>query len=418
MPKKNQVPYFHAVRRPNGEVDYYWKPTRKLRQLGYANHKLPDGYRAAIDAAIVRNEAVAAAMGRVAGVVLQSSPATAARSVRAALREYEASKAFTGLAPASQSNYRLYLREIDSWCTLPSGESILIAELDRQMILDLRDVLNEDPRHHRRTMMFRVLGVFLQFCEDKGWIKAHPGRNIRAQGAPARKQRLLREDLQLLVDAAIALELPDIVAGVPLGFFTMQREADLLAATGFKLQALTDISAEARRVLAGSDGRVLGLVLEQEKTDTPVAIPLIGESRAAIEAVFAGARGQGVVGTHLIPDPVQPGACRQWRFQTDFRAVVDHVVAELEQQPQPGQVLARIRKIQYRDLRRSGMCWMRDLGVPVPLIAAISGHSIQETQKILDTYMPRDTRAAAEGMAMAVTRQAERDAANEKEGQG
>ena len=56
----------------------------------------------------------------------------------------------------------------------------------------------------------------------------------------------------------------------------------------------------------------------------------------------------------------------------------------------------------------------------MPLIASISGHSIEETQKILDTYMPRDTRAAAEGMAIAVARQTARDAeaAIEQEKQG
>jgi integrase len=71
--------------------------------------------------------------------------------------------------------------------------------------------------------------------------------------------------------------------------------------------------------------------------------------------------------------------------------------------------------LQFRDLRRSGMCWLRELRVPVAMIASISGHSIDETQKILDTYMPRDTRSAAEGMAIAVTRQAARDLADAAE---
>jgi hypothetical protein len=61
------------------------------------------------------------------------------------------------------------------------------------------------------------------------------------------------------------------------------------------------------------------------------------------------------------------------------------------------------------------MCWLRELRVPIPMIASISGHSIKETTDILDTYMPRDTRSAAEGMAIAVTRQAARDAADAAE---
>ena len=65
-----------------------------------------------------------------------------------------------------------------------------------------------------------------------------------------------------------------------------------------------------------------------------------------------------------------------------------------------------IRSTQFRDLRRTGMCYFAELGVPIQWIASISGHSIDYTQKILDTYIPSNTRFAVMGVAEAITRAA------------
>jgi integrase len=45
---------------------------------------------------------------------------------------------------------------------------------------------------------------------------------------------------------------------------------------------------------------------------------------------------------------------------------------------------------QARDLRRTAMIRMAEAGATTPQIASVSGHSIESTQKILDTYLPRN----------------------------
>jgi integrase len=45
---------------------------------------------------------------------------------------------------------------------------------------------------------------------------------------------------------------------------------------------------------------------------------------------------------------------------------------------------------QARDLRRTAMIRMAEAGATLPQIASVSGHSIESTQKILDTYLPRN----------------------------
>jgi hypothetical protein len=81
---------------------------------------------------------------------------------------------------------------------------------------------------------------------------------------------------------------------------------------------------------------------------------------------------------------------------------------EKAEQQGNGWLVDQLAGLQYRDLRRSGMCWMRDLGVQAAHIATQSGHKIGYTQAILDTYMPGDQRATAAGMAHALRARAER----------
>jgi integrase len=58
---------------------------------------------------------------------------------------------------------------------------------------------------------------------------------------------------------------------------------------------------------------------------------------------------------------------------------------------------------QARDLRRTAMLRMAEAGATVPQIASVSGHSIESTTRILETYLPRN-RVLAE---IAITRLAE-----------
>jgi integrase len=54
--------------------------------------------------------------------------------------------------------------------------------------------------------------------------------------------------------------------------------------------------------------------------------------------------------------------------------------------------------LQRRDLRRTGMVQLAIAGATSPQIAALSGHSIEQAQKILDTYLPRRGEVALGGI--------------------
>ena len=55
---------------------------------------------------------------------------------------------------------------------------------------------------------------------------------------------------------------------------------------------------------------------------------------------------------------------------------------------------AGLDHLQARDLRRTAVVNLARAGATVPEIAAITGHSIDRTQSILEVYLPRDTHMA------------------------
>jgi hypothetical protein len=416
----NQIPFLHPSKRTPGAV-YHWKPSARLRAGGWQNLRLGTDWNAAIAAAIARNSEVAAwQAGGAAAPIARAAPRRwrwrdlVARYTAEHKGEWEPNPAWLRLKPKSRAEYRSCIKALTVWA---EGGELRLDMLDRTMVMDLKEALANDPRRHRMAALFRILNILLGFAFNKGMMPVMVGGNLQIAKPGPRTRRVRRDLLAPLLASADALGFGHVRLGILLGFYTMQREGDLLAATGFQIRPVEDLSALARKALAGPDGKVRGLWLQQEKTGAWVAVSLAPAARIEVEAILAARRAAGGACTHLITCRGEDRPCPEWRFQRDFRAVVSHATeqATLRQDHALAAIYAgdpgrRRDALQFRDLRRSGMCWLRELGVSVGMIASISGHSIQETQKILDTYMPADTHAAAEGMALGVHRQAERDA--------
>jgi hypothetical protein len=422
MPRTNQIPYLAPSRRTPGAT-YHWKPSPRLRRLGWTNLRLGEDWDAACLRAMSHNKDVEQWLAANAAGVAPNKPPKILRW-RDLVADYKASDAWADLKPRSKREYDSRLRILDHWAL---GGMLRLSDLDRPMIIGFRNTLARDPRRPRTAAILRVLSIVVGHGVNRGWLALGLAARMNIPTPAKRRHRIVVDQLPWLLDAADALGLPHVRLGCVLGFFTMQREGDLLATTAFRFREVDDISGEARRALAGADGKVLGLFLEQEKTEELVGVPLIPRARDAVEAAIAASRAAGSTLTQLLVKNGRP--CHQKTFQRDFARVRAHALGAaqgaLQRQTAAGAgertlrdleaLCAALTGLQFRDLRRSGMCWLRELRVPVAMIASISGHSIDETQKILDTYMPRDTRSAAEGMAIAVTRQAARDLADAAE---
>lgn len=409
MPKKkptNRIAGLTPNPLTGGRTMWHWKPSPRLRRHGFTNRKLGEDYESAVLAAIACNKEVEEWERGLAAIAPGKEVQRRPHSWDDAVTLYRRHPSFTGRTPKTQRQYTSALNQMRPWAL--DGRMVL-REIDREMVLDFRNILVEGNRPYRTASLLAVLSLFLQWAEDQKIIARSPATKLKIPAAPKRRHRIRIEDVPLLEEAARAEELDYVGLAFVFGFFAMQREGDLLAATRFHLGPVSDMSPQARRVLAGKDGKVMGYALTQQKTQQPVLVPLHPRARLAIETAIAARAGASAGRSHVLVKPSSPGAVNQRVFQRDVDRVVRRAAKDAIARGDDV-VGARFDGLQFRDVRRSGMCWMRDLGVPVSLIAPNSGHSIDQTQKILDTYLPSDPYSAAEGMALAVQRQAERDA--------
>ena len=108
---------------------------------------------------------------------------------------------------------------------------------------------------------------------------------------------------------------------------------------------------------------------------------------------------------HRVPSPtgrawLRRNFSRKWDLT--MRRMALRRARELFRQGWPkDRVRATLREQhrQRRDLRRTGIVRMAEAGVPLPQIAAISGHQIDSCARIIDTYLPRRTEVAIAAMA-------------------
>jgi hypothetical protein len=246
-------------------------------------------------------------------------------------------------------------------------------------------------------------------------LAANPMHGVAIPTPPSRTKRISIEAMEHLVAFADARGAPNLALAILLGFFTTQREGDILAATRICWRPIEDVASFDRIALAPTGGAPMGLRILQSKTKKWVTNFLPADLAARLNDHIA-SRGDGWDG-HLLEaddDMAKAGPWQERAFQRAFRTLFDDAVADAL--ARGDQWLAdQLTGLQYRDLRRSGMCWLRDMGATIAQIAAISGHSITYTQKILDTYMPSDPRGAAAGIAGALrTRAAQQKSIGEQ----
>ena len=273
---------------------------------------------------------------------------------------------------------------------------------------------------HRAASILRVLRTLMQYGCDNDMIGENPVSRAHIPEPPPRGSIVSGRAVAAIMDASLQLDppRPSVALGIVIGLNTMQRQADILHLGTLNWREMTDIPPEARPVLAGADGRVMGFRLKQQKGNKWIEVPVAGPARASIEAAIAAAQGEQRKVTALIVDEDEDRAYPQWKFQRQFRAAVD-LARETAAKAGDAELVEELADVEFRDLRRTGMCLYAELGVPVEMIAAISGHDIDRTRKILKTYMPRNSRMAAAAVAMAMQRLEARGAAEQaREGQG
>lgn len=213
--------------------------------------------------------------------------------------------------------------------------------------------------------------------------------------------------------AFIAAAPAEIRLGFALLLYTVQRPSDMLA-------------MDEARVME-RDGR-LWVLLRQAKTGQLVAVPahrglegLLRARLAAMEEARARAKAGQAVDPRVASSLLVPAATGQaWKYRAfaalwdrtkrranlaiaratmrEWRGLPSHLLPEVRAKAKVAIRARLLNDLQRRDLRRTGMVMMALAGATTVQIAAVSGHSLDTTAKILETYIPRRSEIALAGM--------------------
>ncbi|MAY78595.1 MAG: hypothetical protein CL802_13650 [Citromicrobium sp.] len=368
----------------DGRYSWHWKPSPRLRRLGWKNEALgitvtkrPSSEVIAKATAI--NDRVAAWEAEAAQVAGTPAPPRKWRFCDL-VTAYRASPEFARIAPATRREYEVRLGQLEFWA---QDGKLPIRDIDRQMVVELKDTLlapredGSDPRF-KCAAILRVLRLLMRWGMAHSLIEADPTLLVPLPTAPARSAKLDWRAIE-----AIHAAHPDDTGALALlfGFWTLQRRDDLRQLNRFQWRELHGYDPRDAPVLVDSRGRVMGFRLKQHKTGRNVDCPLPPFLHPLVDAAFD--RGQ-----WLFPhsqDPAKP-------ISGDV----------IRRRAKPMLDAAGFDHIQLRDMRRSGMSWLKDMGANKSDVFAISGHPLDGQKRTMaDTYMPPDTRSACAAIAAA-----------------
>jgi integrase len=312
--------------------------------------------------------------------------------------DYLASRHFRNLAPSTQKLNRHYVSilERDFAGIRVEGISKAVLEayaerLDRQIYDAPRERSGPKPRllkgqeghmtPNKAKHILNKLSVLLSHAERFKLVPVNPAINLRIGfGVKPRKDRWQGPEIRAFLNESKG----SMRLAFALLLFTAQRLADILAMTWEQVEDREDgvswATVRVEEVIAPRSRRLYATV-EQQKTGEWVTFPIHRDLRTILHEVPVKDRHGLIVRS--------PGTKAAWAGR-NFARTWDAVEKACG--------LGGSR-LQRRDLRRTAMSMMSRAGATDQQVAAVSGHSIEQTRAILTTYIPRDGEIAAGGIA-------------------
>lgn len=427
---KIQIPCLTSKPNRDGTLRWYWQPSATLKKAGWKPIALGKDKDEAIKAAQARNAEVEQwklGGAKPAQVKRRQMNGTVSALIERYRREVLDAKGPDGnwaIARSTRKVYETSLKRLDVWAGKHPIEYVT-----RARVRKLRDTLLKPADqggigHHAAFAMLRYGRVLFKFAKDCDLISSNPFEAF-GLGAPAPRAVIWSAPAREYVTAAAeAAGKPSIALACLLGFSIGQREQDILALTASKYVAIPEhkMQPEDFATLArlAPDGVPRGIRVRQMKTRAWVEVPVVGETRRRIEANIKRAKAADRL-TIILDDgreeagrvAIYAGEAGQTRFIRDF-AVIREAAAERAEADGELELADEIRTLQFRDLRRTCVVYLGELGMDAHLIAGVTGHDIDETQEILKVYMPMTTGRASRAIALASVRD-EKDRAARKE---
>ncbi|WP_299085114.1 hypothetical protein [uncultured Ruegeria sp.] len=332
----------------------YWEPSASLRRAGFKG--VPLGLLS-IDAL---NQADA--LNAKADEHIETSDADRSRpdTIASVLDDFEASDEFKQKSARTQSDRKRYYRRARK--DIGHFNALQLTTLRMQTwYRDLSKASVADAIEHVSSVK-----VAFSWAVREKKMASNPATDVDMPARESRQRIGTRDELWAMVKALDSLQLPSISAISITTAGTMQRIGDVrsLITTNARGGQLSLIQSKTKRPLTF---RLHSLIVDRLGDIPNDPAPLFRSERtgrAWHERAFnrAWSRARELAAKEL---PSLIGADPN---------VNEHVYQG---------------DLQARDLRRTGMVWAAQAGATVPQICSVSGHSIEEGMKILETYLPR-----------------------------
>jgi integrase len=193
----------------------------------------------------------------------------------------------------------------------------------------------------------------------RGLLDRNPATRLDLEGSNKREETWEQDNIGRFLDACDGeLHGESIALGFLIMLYTAQRPGDVRAMTWPQYNGDT-------------------ITIRQKKTGKLIEVPCVVVLRQALDATMAKR-----IGTVIVAGP-NGQRLTETTWRAAFRAIRHK---------------AGLDHLQARDLRRTAVVNLARAGATVPEIAAITGHSIDRTLKIVEHYLPRDLHMARAGI--------------------
>lgn len=352
MIENEKIRHFVSKIQKSGHVLYYWQPTNILRKNGFLPRRLNDNLETAkLEAKALNLELDTWRNG---GTEPIEKPLQKGSLLSDVINTYKKAPIFTTKAHATQRIYSQCLDRIDTW----AGDQPINA-ISRGNIINFHQTLF-DKKPSFANAIGRQMRILFEFAYDHGIIDSNPARRIKMPSCPPRDQVWSVENQEKFIKTADDMGYSSMTLAVLLAVSTAQRQGDIL-----------------KLCWSQYDQPANEIRLKQGKTGKWVAIPILPELRSALEKAY-------VKNEFIVSSETTGKAYRPDHFRHLFKQIAD---------------AAGITDLQFRDLRRTAIVRMGEAGISTACITAVSGHDIGHCERILETYMPRNSDMAREAIS-------------------
>lgn len=362
---KVSIRYLVTRKNSDGTARHYWQPDSSLRASNWKMTRLSDAWHEAVQQAEEINKSV----DNWRAGNLESPTNHKPGSMDALIADYRNSRRFAELRPGTKRDYNTYLDMIAQW----AGEAPARV-IDAPMVQDLYEK-NRKAHPRKAAYLIQVLRLLFTHAERAGFIPKNsnpatkPGMSYQAP-----KATLWTPD-QVTHFVATADSMPfdyfSIGTAVMLNEWLGQRRGDIV-----RLQDA-----------AYRNGTIH---IAQSKTSAEVALPvdMVPHLKARLEEQVTRNRARACSSSQLIQQAAG-GAYTADGFMSAFECV----------RREATKTMPDMEKQIFKNLRHTAVTRLAEAGCEVPLIAAVTGHSFQTCQDIIDRYNIRTTAMARQAFA-------------------